>query len=87
MTKISPTAVVPPIQFAELRDALESESFSRNDDRVEKICELPYFIQRTVLSVLLSMLKTAAGAQLEHAVGNTNVIVPRIWDCLRKPEK
>ena len=79
--------IKPPIQFAELRDALESESFSRNDDRVEKICESPYFIQRTVLSVLLSMLKTAAGAQLEHAVGNTNVIVPRIWDSLRKPEK
>jgi len=67
----------PPLQFSELRDALERESFSRNDDRVEKICESPYFIQRTVLSVLLSMLKTASGAQLEHAVGNANIIGAR----------
>ncbi len=79
--------IQPPIQFAELRTALESESLGRDDDRVSKIAESPYFMQRTVLSVLLSMLKVSHGAQLEHAVGNTNVILPRIWGNLRKPEK
>lgn len=79
--------ITPPIQFAELRESLESESFSREDRRVSKIAESPYFIQKTVLSVLLSRLKTAIGAQLEHVVGNTNVILPRIWGNLRKPEK
>ena len=36
---------------------------------------------------MLSLLRTAKGAQLEHAVGNTNVIIPRIWNKLRKPDK
>jgi hypothetical protein len=79
--------IKPPIQFAELRQSLESESLAHSDSRVSQVAESPYFIQRTVLSVLLSMLKTASGAQLEHAVGNTNVILPRIWGNLRKPEK
>ena len=79
--------IKPPIQFAELREALESESFGGDDTRIDQIAESPYFMQRTVLSVLLSMLKTSEGAQLEHAVGNTNVIVPKIWPNLRKPEK
>jgi hypothetical protein len=79
--------IKPPIQFAELRTSLESESLGNEDHRVTQIAESPYFMQRTVLSVLLSMLKVAHGAQLEHAVGNMNVILPRIWENLRKPEK
>ncbi len=79
--------IKPPIQFAELRMALENESISSDDSRVSQVAESPYFIQRTTLSVLLSLLKTAKGAQLEHAVGNTNVFLPRIWASLRKPER
>ncbi|MCZ6652978.1 MAG: hypothetical protein O7D91_08120 [Planctomycetota bacterium] len=79
--------IAPPIQFAELKVALESESLSGNDPRVAHIAQSPYFIQRTILSVLMSLLKTAESAQLEHAIGNTNIIVPRIWANLRKPEK
>jgi hypothetical protein len=79
--------IKPPIQFAELRMALENESISSEDARVSQVAESPYFIQRTTLSVLLSLLKTAKGAQLEHAVGNTNVFLPRIWESLRKPER
>lgn len=79
--------ITPPLQFAELRERLESESLGVDDERISQIAESPYFMKRTVLSVLLSMLKTAGGAQLEHAVGNTNVIVPQIWPDLRKPEK
>lgn len=79
--------IKPPIQFAELREALEAESLQSDDLRVEQIVESPHFIQRTVLSVLLSLLRTAKGAALEHAVGNTNVIVPLIWNKLRKPDK
>ena len=79
--------IKPPIQFAELREALGEESFQRSDKRIDAILASPYFMQKTVLSVLLSLLKTANGAQLEHGVGNTNVIVPRLWSALRKPEK
>lgn len=79
--------IEPPIQFAQLRASLENESLSPADPRVNMVAESPYFVQRTTLSVLLSLLKSAKGAQLEHAVGNTNVFLPRIWDHLRKPEK
>lgn len=37
--------------------------------------------------MLLSLLKSSRGAQLEHAVGNTNIVLPRIWSHLRQPER
>ena len=79
--------IKPPIQFAELKQQLESESFLPDDSRIDQIAESPDFVHRTVLSVLLSMLKVSEGAELEHAVGNTNAILPKIWSRLRKPEK
>lgn len=79
--------ISPPIQFSELRNALGSESLSASDTRVSQIAQSAYFVQRTTLSVLLSMLKTAKGAQLEHAIGNINVILPKIWNGLRNPER
>lgn len=45
------------------------------------------FALKTTLSVLLAMLRSASGAQLEHAVRNTNVILPAVWGKLRKPER
>jgi len=39
------------------------------------------------LSVLLALLKTAEGAPLEHAVRNINVVLPILWQDLRKPER
>ena len=79
--------IEPPIQFAELRKTLEEESLLPNDLRVTQIVESPYFIQRTTLSVLLSLLKTANSAQLEHVIGNINVLLPKMWAKLGKPEK
>jgi hypothetical protein len=47
----------------------------------------PYFFLKTTLSVLLALLRTATGAQLEHAVRNIRLVLPLIWERLRKPEK
>src|SRR5205823_7709859 len=53
----------------------------------ENLKAAPYFFQRTVLSVLLALMKTAEGAQLDHSVANINTALPLIWDQLRKPER
>ena len=79
--------IAPPVGFSALRNALEHESLRPTDERLTGIAQSPYFIQRTIISVLLNLLRTAVSAQLEHAIGNTNVILPSVWPNLRKPER
>ncbi len=73
--------------FAKFRKQLEEQDFNESDDEVEKLKMAPYFYQKTTLSVLLSLLKTAKSAQLQHAVLNISVILPILWDRLKKPER
>ena len=54
--------IAPPVQFSELRIAIESESLFESDPRIVGIPQSAYFIQRTIVSVLLTLLRTAAGA-------------------------
>jgi hypothetical protein len=37
--------------------------------------------------MLLSLVKSATGAQLENALGNANVLIPALWARLLQPEK
>ena len=76
-----------PIQLAELRKALEEESLSPYDQRVEQIVESPYFLQCEVLSEMLSLLKKAEGEKLGRTVGNLKLILPKLWPKLRVAEK
>jgi hypothetical protein len=73
--------------FANFRRQLEEHSFKSSDREIEGLLESPYFFLKTTLSVLLALLKSSEGAQLQHAVRNTNLIVPLLWGRLRKPEK
>lgn len=75
------------IQFAEFRKRLADSDLQRGDGAVAAIKDSPYFFVRTTLSVLLSMVKSAKSATLEHAVGNTIVIVPALWERLRETER
>jgi hypothetical protein len=75
------------IKFAEFRKRLSDIDLQPKDPDVLAIRNSPYFFVRTTLSVLLSMVKTAKGAALEHAVGNTMVIVPAVWDRFRETER
>jgi hypothetical protein len=79
--------IAPPVEFASLRRALENKTFDPDDVEVKNMIASPYFFLRTTLSVLLSLLKTGKGAQLEHAIGNANVFIPRMWPALRQPER
>ncbi|MGO9572471.1 MAG: hypothetical protein ACLP5H_33560 [Desulfomonilaceae bacterium] len=74
-------------QFATFRRKLESYTFKPDDDEIKKLQLSSYFFQKTVLSVLLSMVKNSHGGELEHAIGNLNIIIPLIWDNFRSPER
>jgi len=73
--------------FAKFRKQLEEQDFSPEDSEIEKLEMSPYFYQRTTLSILLSLLKTTVGAQLQHAVRNVGVILRVVWPHLKKPER
>jgi hypothetical protein len=75
------------VQFADFRKRLGEHNLQAEDTDVAAIASSPYFFVRTTLSVLLSMVKTSKGATLEHAVGNTMVIVPKLWERIRSNER
>ena len=73
--------------FAEFRRQLEDQTFSEDSDEIVNLITSPYFFWKTTISILLALLKTSKGAQLEHAVRNTDLILPLLWEKLRKPER
>ncbi len=75
------------IKFAEFRKRLGDTDLQAGDTDVNAIGNSPYFFVRTTLSVLLSMVKAAKGATFEHAVGNTIVLVPALWERIRETER
>lgn len=75
------------IQFARFRSELEEKVFIKDDEKIQSLIASPYFFQRTALRVLLAMVKTSEGAQLENALSNLILIVPIIWDNLLKSDR
>ena len=75
------------VEFARFRAALEEKQFTARDVEIRNLLSSAYFFQRTVLRVLMALARTARGAQLEHVLANTNVIVPLLWNGLRKPDR
>jgi hypothetical protein len=75
------------VKFAEFRKRLSDTDLQSTDADLTAIRNSPYFFVRTTLSVLLSLVKTSKGAMLEHAVGNTVVVVPTLWERLRQTER
>jgi hypothetical protein len=75
------------IEFATFRKQLEVRNFQSGDSEVEALSSSPYFFQRTTLRVLLSLIKTAQGAQLEHVLANLNTFLPAIWEGLLHPDR
>ena len=75
------------VEFARFRAELEEKQFATQDVEVQNLLSSPYFFQRTVLRVLMALARTAQGAQLENVLSNINVIVPLLWNVLRKPDR
>lgn len=75
------------IQFASFRKALSERTLRSEDGDVAALRNSPYFFIRTTLSALLALIKGSQGAQLEHAVGNTTLLVPVCWGRFKDPER
>jgi hypothetical protein len=73
--------------FKRFRDKLASQTLGPDSREIEKLRGSPYFFVRTAISVLLSLFKTAKGAQLEHAARNALLIIPEFWSVLKEPER
>ncbi|WP_429069444.1 hypothetical protein [Aeromonas dhakensis] len=74
-------------KFIEFREALENESLSETDTRVDMLKSSPYFFYKLTVSVLMNAAKKNSGASLEHTLANINVLIPAIWHSLRETEK
>ncbi len=78
---------IAPAEFVAFRDELESRTFKKTDPEVTTLLVAPYFFKKTTLSILLANIKTKSGAQFEHTLGNTVVLIPALWKLLRDAEK
>lgn len=76
-----------PLEFAEFRRRLEEETLAQTDPEIGVLQASPYFFQRTVLRVLLALLKTAHAAQLENAIANAGNIIPLLWPNFQRPDR
>jgi hypothetical protein len=75
------------LDFKDFRDSLGLQSLAPTDDSIVKLTSSPYFFRRASVRMLLALVKTATGAQLENALGNMNVIMPLLWDTLLMPDR
>lgn len=75
------------IDFKNFRIELEEQTLNEENPYILRLIQSPYFFHRTVIRILLSIIKSSTGAQLENALANSNVIVPLIWSNLKHPEK
>ncbi|MGU3794009.1 hypothetical protein [Vibrio parahaemolyticus] len=73
--------------FIEFREALESETLLSTDPKVDMLQSSPYFFYKLTISVLMNAAKKSNGASLEHALANSNLLVPLMWKNLRDSEK
>jgi hypothetical protein len=74
------------VEFARFRHDLEARPFKADDVEIEQLVASPYFFRRTTLRVLLTLVKVAAGAQLENALANFELVLPLLWNDLTKPD-
>ena len=76
-----------PIAFKTFRRDLDETTLTEDNLYVHKLMSSPYFFHRTTIRILLSLIKTSSGAQLENSLANSNLIIPKIWTGLQHPEK
>ncbi|MDG4905197.1 hypothetical protein P9228_01900 [Mesorhizobium sp. WSM4898] len=73
--------------FKAFRDTLTAETLTGTSHQLLKLKSSPYFFIKTAIGVLLSLFKSAKGAELEHTVRNAQVLIPELWPQLKSPEK
>lgn len=73
--------------FTELRAGLEAQTFQGDEPQIKQLLDSSYFFWRTMLTILLALIRRGEGAQLQHALGNFSLLIPAMWTRLRKPER
>ncbi|NTA19304.1 hypothetical protein [Agrobacterium tumefaciens] len=73
--------------FKRFRDNLSSSTFTLDSPELNRLRGSPYFFIRTAISVLLSLIRSTKGAQLEHTARNALLIIPELWPALKQPER
>ena len=58
------------LDFQRFRESLHSEVLAPDDENVDKLVRSPYFFNRASVRMLLSLIKTSRGAQLDNAIAN-----------------
>lgn len=75
------------LNFKTFRDALLGEPMSRDDDSLQKLATEQYFYKRTGLRVVLGLIRSTNGAQLENVLANANIVIPYLWDDFARQER
>ncbi|RWY49314.1 hypothetical protein [Mucilaginibacter gilvus] len=75
------------INFKNFRNELEELTLNEDSPIIIKLVQNPYFFQRTTIRILMLLVKTKLGAQLENALANANLIIPQLWPNLKHPER
>jgi hypothetical protein len=75
------------LDFKKFRDHLESDVYQKGDSEIANLENSPYFFKRASIRILLAIIKSNSGAQLENALGNANLIIPLIWSQILPPER
>ena len=75
------------VDFKKFRDGLETQVFDREGAEVSQLAASPYFFRRASTRILLALVKSSAGAQLENVLGNANLIIPILWSELAPQER
>ena len=74
-------------KFVEFREALESESFVSDEDKIRTLLSSPYFFWKLTIDILMNSARNSTGAKLEHCLANINILIPELWENLREKEK
>ncbi len=75
------------LEFSKFRDSLLSKTLLSSDPQIEQLVNSPLFYIRTVVTILLSAIKSDEGAKQENALGNLNLLTPLIWKRLAESDK
>lgn len=75
------------VHFAKFRKELEERTFRPDDPTIEQLLQSPPFFKRTTLRVLLTAVKIEAGAALQNAGANLDLLIQLLWKDLAKPDR
>lgn len=75
------------IDFKEFRASLEDQVLNDNSPNIVKLLQSQSFFKGATVRILLSIIKSKSGAQLDNGLANASLILPAIWLDIRQPDK